>query len=229
MYLLTGAPAQGITNVKESIALARQINARNELKASYELISALYEKQGNEAEAYRYYKLYVATKDSMFNVQETDKIADISMKIVTMKKDNEIESLKKEKVISSLELEKEHYFSTILVLSLVSLAAIIVILFRYSRKLQHSKTLLEKNNTELGRLNTELHEKIQEIKTLSGLLPICAWCKKIRNDTGYWQQIEGYISEHTAAEFSHGICPTCAEKVHPATMKRIRDKKVVDS
>jgi hypothetical protein len=127
-------------------------------------------------------------------------------------------------VISSLELEKEHYFSTILVLSLLSLAAIAVILFRYSTKLRHGKTMLEKYNTDLQRLNTELYEKIQEIKTLSGLLPICAWCKKIRNDTGYWQQLEGYISDHTSAEFSHGICPTCSEKVHPAGMKRIRDK-----
>lgn len=215
LYLLTGDLAQAIPYVKESAALSRQIHARDELKASYELIAALYEKQGNAAEAYRYYKLYAATKDSIFNVQESDRLADISMRIVTLKKDNEIESLQKEKVIASLKLEKEHYYSTILFVVLVSLTAIIAILFRYSGKLRHGRTLLETNNAELARLNTELHEKIREIRTLSGLLPICAWCKNIRDDKGYWQQLEGYIADRTAAQFSHSICPACAEREFP--------------
>jgi hypothetical protein len=51
-----------------------------------------------------------------------------------------------------------------------------------------------------------------EIKTLHGLLPICAWCKKVRDDSGYWSRIEEYVSAHTQAEFSHGICPDCRAK-----------------
>ena len=51
------------------------------------------------------------------------------------------------------------------------------------------------------------------IKQLSGLLPICSYCKRIRSDNDYWEQVEGYISEHTDARFSHGICPTCMVKV----------------
>ena len=53
-----------------------------------------------------------------------------------------------------------------------------------------------------------------EVKTLSGLLPICAWCKKIRDDSGYWNQIEAYIQSHSEAEFTHGICPECASRIH---------------
>ncbi|MDA8084935.1 MAG: hypothetical protein M0024_14855 [Nitrospiraceae bacterium] len=59
----------------------------------------------------------------------------------------------------------------------------------------------------------ELEEALESVKLLSGLLPICAWCKKIRNDSGYWEQIDAYITEHSNALFSHGICPECAEKV----------------
>lgn len=51
-----------------------------------------------------------------------------------------------------------------------------------------------------------------EIKTLSGLLPICAWCKKVRGDKGYWAQIEEYVEKHSDASFSHGICPDCMAK-----------------
>ena len=59
-----------------------------------------------------------------------------------------------------------------------------------------------------------LLKALKEIKTLSGMLPICASCKKIRDDKGYWNQLELYISEHSSAEFSHGICPECSEKLY---------------
>ncbi|HCY86782.1 MAG TPA: response regulator [Desulfobacteraceae bacterium] len=60
----------------------------------------------------------------------------------------------------------------------------------------------------------ELKEALANVKQLSGLLPICASCKKIRDDAGYWNQIESYIAEHTDALFSHSICPTCAEELY---------------
>jgi PAS domain S-box-containing protein len=65
------------------------------------------------------------------------------------------------------------------------------------------------------RLIADLRQSLTQIRTLSGLLPICANCKKIRNDTGYWQQIEGYIQEHSTAQFSHSICPECVSKLYP--------------
>lgn len=61
----------------------------------------------------------------------------------------------------------------------------------------------------------ELQEALANIKTLKGLLPICAACKKIRDDQGYWQKVEFYISQHTNAEFTHGICPDCREQLYP--------------
>lgn len=65
---------------------------------------------------------------------------------------------------------------------------------------------------ERERLITELQEALSNVKTLGGLLPICAWCKKIRDDTGYWDEVEHYISEHSDAEFTHGMCTGCLEK-----------------
>ena len=56
---------------------------------------------------------------------------------------------------------------------------------------------------------SELEDALANVKTLQGLLPICSYCKKIRNDRNYWQQVEGYISDHSEAQFSHGICPEC--------------------
>lgn len=61
----------------------------------------------------------------------------------------------------------------------------------------------------------ELQSALADVKTLTGLLPICAACKKIRDDQGYWQQIEAYIGKHSKAVFSHGICPDCAQRLYP--------------
>jgi hypothetical protein len=71
----------------------------------------------------------------------------------------------------------------------------------------------------LLRREEELQKRIQEalanIKTLSGLIPICSNCKKIRNDKGYWDQLEAYIQRHSDATFSHGICPDCLKELYP--------------
>ncbi len=64
-------------------------------------------------------------------------------------------------------------------------------------------------------LINNLQEALANIKTLSGLLPICAACKKIRDDKGYWNQIESYIKDHSEAKFSHSLCPGCAKKLYP--------------
>ncbi len=74
---------------------------------------------------------------------------------------------------------------------------------------------LEKTNQDLDTKNKELTKALEEVKTLGGLLPICASCKKIRDDKGYWNQIEGYIQKHSDAKFSHSICPECAKKIYP--------------
>jgi PAS domain-containing protein len=75
-----------------------------------------------------------------------------------------------------------------------------------------NRKILEK---EKEKLIEELQASLNKVKLLSGFLPICASCKKIRDDKGYWKQIEAYIKDHSEAEFSHGICPECAKKLYP--------------
>jgi DNA-binding response OmpR family regulator len=69
--------------------------------------------------------------------------------------------------------------------------------------------------TALAAKIEELRQALDQIKTLRGIVPICASCKKIRDDQGYWNQVEVYIQNHTEAEFSHGICPECIKKLFP--------------
>lgn len=68
---------------------------------------------------------------------------------------------------------------------------------------------------EREQLIEELQEALMKVKTLSGLIPICSSCKKIRDDKGFWNQVEAYVEDHSEAEFSHGFCPECMNKLYP--------------
>lgn len=95
--------------------------------------------------------------------------------------------------------------------------------------LRHVQRSLIKRNTQLEEKNVQLEQLLEanrkamaEIKTLRGILPICSNCKKIRDDEGYWTAIELYISQHSEAEFSHGVCHECAETLYPDLYKSDR-------
>ena len=79
----------------------------------------------------------------------------------------------------------------------------------------HDITQRKREEEERQRLISELREALTNVKTLKGLLPICASCKKIRDDRGYWNQIEVYVRNHSDADFSHSICPECMRKLYP--------------
>ena len=70
----------------------------------------------------------------------------------------------------------------------------------------------------------ELREALANVKLLGGLIPICGHCKKIRDDTGYWNQLETYIAERSEAQFSHGVCPDCLKVHYPVCAERLREK-----
>jgi DNA-binding response OmpR family regulator len=78
---------------------------------------------------------------------------------------------------------------------------------------------------ERKKLILELHEALANVKKLSGMLPICASCKKIRDDKGYWTQVETYIRDRSEVEFTHGICPECTKKLYPELYEEIFKKK----
>ena len=71
----------------------------------------------------------------------------------------------------------------------------------------------------------DLRDALNQVKMLSGLIPICANCKKIRDDKGYWNQIESYIRDHSEAEFSHGICPECMKKLYGVVLEEDTNSK----
>lgn len=115
---------------------------------------------------------------------------------------------------------------TMLVISVLVFLAVVLLLaglIRQSIKEVRAKQIVEKelqqyqDNLEdlVEKRTAQLQAALKEVKKLSGFLPICSSCKKIRDDKGYWNQIESYIRDHSEAEFSHSICPGCVKKLYP--------------
>lgn len=80
-------------------------------------------------------------------------------------------------------------------------------------RVEVGRRMVEMQNLLAAKVD-ELNQALLQIRTLRGIVPICSWCKKIRDDKGYWNQVESYIQEHTEAEFSHGICPGCLRELY---------------
>jgi PAS domain S-box-containing protein len=94
-----------------------------------------------------------------------------------------------------------------------------------TRVVEYAKDITERKKLEKEKEENiiKLQKSLNEIKTLRGIIPICSNCKKIRDDKGFWNQVESYMREHTEAEFTHGICPACAEKLYPEAYKKIKE------
>lgn len=83
------------------------------------------------------------------------------------------------------------------------------------KEMLRSLARLVMTTMELRRVSDALADEVVKVKNLTGLLPICSGCKNVRNDSGYWQRVESYVQENSAAEFTHGMCPCCAQKYFP--------------
>lgn len=119
---------------------------------------------------------------------------------------------------ASLFIRAKHTQSILILLT--SLAFITMLwlgaaLSRLIRRLNEENTIRIQSEKKLADEKEKLQAALTKVKTLSGLLPICSICKQVRDDQGYWNQIEYYIKQHSNAEFTHGICPECAKKHYP--------------
>lgn len=104
-------------------------------------------------------------------------------------------------------------------------ALFILCVLVYNRRLRKEIIRRRQAEQEREKVIQDLQNALLNVKQLKGLLPICSSCKKIRDDQGYWQQVEEYVTQHSEAEFSHGICPQCMEKLYPETYERMKQKK----
>ncbi|MBF0304011.1 MAG: hypothetical protein HQK73_13305 [Desulfamplus sp.] len=228
---------KGITTPHIELEIARRQVA--EYAMTFDLLAQIIqsetEKQSIESILNVFQTLFSPSKAFYISLQKDKQPAKLYSLIPSIQEDNEIktrllnfdkkyewtESNKGFRVIVSynnsklgvLEIDeisfpeyKEHYLN--LTMSIIEVCALAIENARRNQKIKDTER-------ELRKEKENLEHALTEIKTLSGLLPICMHCKSIRDDGGYWQQMEEYIQAHSEAQFSHSICKSCAKKYYP--------------
>jgi hypothetical protein len=178
---------------------ARKIGARPLERDILEERAALDGELGEYKSALQHYKQFQEMKDAVESNESQRRISELQEKFRAESRENEIRFLKKQAELSELTISREKNMRLLMTLGLILtilFTAVLLISHHYRR-----------------RANRRLRKALNEIRTLSGLLPICAWCKKVRNDDGYWEKVEEYLGKHTDVAFSHGICPECKNRL----------------
>lgn len=214
-YLYTLQYPLALSYTEEALKLAKENGSLAFQDESLRQLSKIYEKMRNYRRAFKYTQQDQVVMDTLMQRSFGQRTSDLEA-VYDLGRANEEMAFLKQRI--KYEEQIRYYliggsFSLLLVVGL--LATLYMQKKHYGRKLEIEITERKRVEEELKRLVVELKESLAKVKTLSGLLPICASCKKIRNDQGYWDQLESYLGKTTDAKFTHGICPECAKKLYP--------------
>jgi len=194
-----GNVEQALADLEQGLRIARERNQQISQSEILWKMSEIHAAEGNYAQAWELRDEYIAIKDSLWDIKTSKRIAAIQLQYKIDQQARENEKLAQINRINELKLERASAWRNFLILLIVFFICVIVMtIYLYRKKLQ--------------------------IKTLKGLLPICAHCKKIRNDKGYYEHVENFISEHSEAIFSHGLCPDCMAELYPEYVERKQKK-----
>jgi tetratricopeptide (TPR) repeat protein len=189
---------------KRAIEIGSRIEApllySNVLKA----LSEAEAEAGNHQAAYHHQVEYQQAREKMFSIENAARFQRLQMAQEAERQQQQIKDLEQERALSDAELSRVRTART-------ALAVIAVLVIISLALLQARFRLKNESEARFRAQAATLTDALDRVKTLKGMLPICAWCKKIRDDQGYWTQVESYVSSHSAAEFTHSICPVCAD------------------
>lgn len=203
-----GDLAAATTAFNRARALGEQIDAplmrSNALKGLADVEAA----RGDYRAAFEHQQQYQQARDQMFNQENAERLQRLQAAHDADRQQRQITMLEQEGALRKAELARGTAIRTALIVAVGMGAVSLLLLWMRFRAQQQSEARFRAQATEL-------RAALDRVQTLKGLLPICANCKKIRDDNGYWTQVEAYVSAHSAAEFTHSICPPCFDTLYP--------------
>jgi len=221
---------------EESLEISNSNTYQDLIRDNYFTLSEIAEKQGNYDVSLSHYKAAKEIQDQIFNDEKIKEFTHFEIRYNTEKKERENQLLRKENQIQQLAISRDRLYRNFLV-AMIGLGVIILgfIIF-WNMVVRKKNSLLTEQNIQIQNINDqnaelirELQDALDKVKHLRGLLPICSKCKKIRDDQGYWNDVEAYVQKHSDASFTHGICPDCLKELYPdyheAIMKKIEKRK----
>jgi tetratricopeptide (TPR) repeat protein len=168
---------------------------------------------GDYRSAHAHLLQYSEAREQMFSVENAARFQRLQLAQEAERQQHQIELLEQQGRVRDVELAQTR--TQRLALGVIAGLVLVSLALLYARfRLKHESEARFRTQAET------LADALENVHTLKGMLPICAWCKKIREDNGYWTRVESYISSHSAAEFTHCICPSCATSLDEADAKQ---------
>jgi len=211
-----GSRTEGLRTLQEALRHVKTTQAKSAIAEITGTLAEEYAFAGDYPRAYELHGEFKALSDELKLAADQKHIAEASAAFESDKKQLQIEGL-----------QREHRAQVRLTLLWVALGVLgftvaSVLVFNRSKLRRINGTLMAMNDQNLALID-QLQSALSEVRTLQGLIPICAHCKKIRDDEGFWGQMETYIQSRTEALFSHGICPDCVAEIMPEYHQSLRD------
>ena len=210
-YRRMGDLPRAIDAFNRALSIGEKIDApllqSNALKSLADVEAA----RGDFRAAYRHQLEHQATRDRMFNRENADRLQRLQVAHEAEQRQRQIQQLEHEGSLRGAELRRVRTARTALALIAVLVIVSLALLYARFRAKQRSEARFRAQAEALT-------DALDRVNVLKGMLPICAWCKKIRDDNGYWTQVEAYVADHSAAEFTHSICPSCVQTVDPGAV-----------
>ncbi|NUN71202.1 MAG: tetratricopeptide repeat protein [Bacteroidetes bacterium] len=219
VYRLTGEYRKSISYGLRSLEIARSMHDMPYVKYAASTLATTYEEMGDYRNALKYAEIARTATDSIVSNDRTKELQRLQHRFEMEGKQKEIELLEQRSTNQQL----------VAVLFATGLGAVLIIAVVIHRNLRRQRALSERlaaSNAEKEQLITELRDAMEHIRTLGELLPVCSNCKNVRDDQGYWQALDRYISAHTDTKISHGICPDCMQTLYPEIAARITKKRI---
>lgn len=206
VYRRMGDLARATEAFERALALGERLDTPLMRSNALKALADVEARRGNYAGAYRHQLQHQEARDKMFSVDNAARFQRLQVAHEADQQRKQIQLLKREGALHAAELARVRTTRTAL--------AVIAVLVFVSLGLLYARFHLKQQSEARFRAQAErLEDALDRVQTLRGLLPICAWCKKVREDNGYWTQVESYVASHTRAEFTHCICPACVQRV----------------
>ncbi len=213
-YGVLGDRSRGIDALTKSVAFSRSVAQRVLTIDALARLADLEERVGNSKAALMHLRANQALRDTIFDQSTAQRIAATEARAETEREQKENARLRAEQRVQAAVIARGRLVVALGAVSLLSAVAVLGLLAHYNRKGRDREALLARTNTELASANSELRGALSEVRTLTGLIPICAHCKKVRDDQGYWEAVETYIGSRSEASFSHSICGSCGPELY---------------
>lgn len=213
-YLAMGESGRALQVLEHALHLSEGATQRPLTLDLLAVLSQVHEARGDLGNALRYERRRLELRESLMAQSALEELAAIEFRAEAERRRLENQELLSEQRRQEVVISRQRLAVALGGALLATALALLATLVRFNRRGRAREALLADSNRALEEANRELRDAMAEVRTLSGLIPICARCKKVRDEDGYWESVESYVASRSSALFTHGICSTCGPELY---------------